>query len=452
MKNILILGAAGRDFHNFNVVFRDQADFRVVGFTAAQIPGIANRRYPPAIAGHLYPDGIPIFEESELENLIVKLGVDAVVLSYSDLSHENVMHLASRAVAVGADFWLLATKHTQLKSCVPVISVCAVRTGSGKSPVARLVTSELRRNGLSPVVVRHPMPYGDLAAQAVQRFATMADMDQQQCTIEEREEYEPHISLGTVVYAGVDYEKILRAAEKEADIIVWDGGNNDTSFFTTDWEIVVADPHRAGHELLYFPGEVNLRRADVIVINKVDSASPQAVEVVRKNIQAVNPNATVIEAASRVAVATPETIKGRRVVAVEDGPTVTHGEMPYGAGVIAARKFGAAEIVDPRPSAVGSIRTTYERYPHLTSIIPAMGYSSTQIQELEKTIDSVPCDLVLIATPIDLARLIRISKPHLRVTYEVEELGRRRFPELVRKFVEEHPAENRGAPVQQRIS
>jgi len=452
MKKILILGAAGRDFHNFNVVFRDQADFRVVGFTAAQIPGIANRRYPRALAGHLYPDGIPIFEESELENLIVKLRVDAVVLSYSDLSHENVMHLASRAVAVGADFWLLATEHTQLQSLVPIISVCAVRTGSGKSPVARLVTSELRRNGLNPIVVRHPMPYGDLAAQAVQRFATMVDMDQQQCTIEEREEYEPHISLGTVVYAGVDYEKILRAAEKEADVIVWDGGNNDTSFFTTDWEIVVADPHRAGHELMYFPGEVNLRRADVIVINKMDSASPQAVEVVRNNIQTANPKAIVIEAASRVAVATPEEIKGRRVVAVEDGPTVTHGEMPYGAGVIAARKFGAAEIVDPRPYAVGSIRATYEKYPHLTSIIPAMGYSATQIQELENTIDSVPCDLVLVATPIDLARLIRIGKPHLRVTYEVEELGRRRFPELIRKFVQEHPAEHRSAPMPQRTS
>lgn len=444
MKNILILGAAGRDFHNFNVVFRDQVEFRVVGFTAAQIPGIANRRYPPELAGRLYPDGIPILEESELENLVVTLGVNAVVFSYSDVSHQNVMHLASRAVAVGADFWLLGTEHTQLKSCVPVISVCAVRTGCGKSPVARLVTSELRRNGLKPVIVRHPMPYGNLAAQAVQRFATMADIDEYRCTIEEREEYEPHISRGTVVYAGVDYEKILRAAEKEADIIVWDGGNNDTPFFTSDLEIVIADPHRPGHELGYFPGEVNLRRANVVVINKVDSAPPQAVEVVRKNIQSVNPKAIVIEAASRVAVATPEGIKGRRVLVVEDGPTVTHGEMPYGAGVIAAREFGAAEIVDPKPYAVGSIRGTYESYPHLTNLVPAMGYSSTQRQELEDTINAVPCDLVLVATPVDLAHIIKLRKPHLRVTYEVEEVGPPRLAELVRRFVEKHaPADPR---------
>ena len=438
MKNILILGAAGRDFHNFNVVFRDQAEFRVVGFTAAQIPGIANRRYPPELAGKLYPDGIPIFEESELENLLSRFGVNAVVLSYSDLSHQSVMHLASRSVAAGADFWLLGTEHTQLRSSVPVISVCAVRTGSGKSPLARLVTSELRRNGQKVVVVRHPMPYGDLAAQAVQRFATILDMDRQQCTIEEREEYEPHISQGTIVYAGVDYEKVLRAAEKQGDVIVWDGGNNDTPFFTSDLEIVIADPHRPGHELLYFPGEVNLRRADVVVINKVDSASPQAVETVRKNVQAVNPKASIIEAASRVAVATPGTIHGRRVLVVEDGPTVTHGEMPYGAGVIAAREFGAAEIVDPRPYAVGSIRTTYEGFPHLINLVPAMGYSFTQRQELEATINAVPCDLVLVATPIDLAQIIKIKRPHLRVSYEIEELGPPRLAELVRKFVQEH--------------
>jgi len=438
VKNILILGAAGRDFHNFNVVFRDQAEFRVVGFTAAQIPGIANRRYPPELAGKLYPDGIPIFEESELENLLSRFGVNAVVLSYSDLSHQSVMHLASRSVAAGADFWLLGTEHTQLRSSVPVISVCAVRTGSGKSPLARLVTSELRRNGQKVVVVRHPMPYGDLAAQAVQRFATILDMDRQQCTIEEREEYEPHISQGTIVYAGVDYEKVLRAAEKQGDVIVWDGGNNDTPFFTSDLEIVIADPHRPGHELLYFPGEVNLRRADVVVINKVDSASPQAVETVRKNVQAVNPKASIIEAASRVAVATPGTIHGRRVLVVEDGPTVTHGEMPYGAGVIAAREFGAAEIVDPRPYAVGSIRTTYEGFPHLINLVPAMGYSFTQRRELEATINAVPCDLVLVATPIDLAQIIKIKRPHLRVSYEIEELGPPRLAELVRKFVQEH--------------
>jgi len=438
VKKILILGAAGRDFHNFNVMFRDQAEYHVVGFTAAQIPGIANRRYPSELAGHLYPDGIPIFEESELENLVATFGVDAAVFSYSDVSHLNVMHLASRAVAAGADFWLFATDHTQLKARVPVVSVCAVRTGCGKSPLARLVTSELRRNGLKPVVVRHPMPYGDLAAQAVQRFATLADIDRYQCTIEEREEYEPHISQGTIVYAGVDYEKILRATEKEADTIVWDGGNNDTPFFRSDWEIVVADPHRAGHELTYFPGEVNLRRADVVVINKVDSASPQAVEAVRKNIKAVNARAIVIETASRVAVAAPEGINGRRVLVVEDGPTVTHGEMPYGAGLIAAREFGAAEVVDPRPYAAGSIRSTYESYPHLTNLLPAMGYSSSQRQELEDTINAVPCDLVLVATPIDLSHIIKITKPYLRVTYEVEEVGPARIPELVRKFVQEH--------------
>ena len=438
MKTILILGAAGRDFHNFNVVFRDQVDFRVAGFTATQIPGIANRRYPPELAGPLYPEGIPIFEESALETLIVKLGVDAVVFSYSDVSHQNVMHLASRAVAAGADFWLLGTEHTQLKSSLPVLSVCAVRTGCGKSPVARLAASELRRHGLTPVIVRHPMPYGDLASQAVQRFATMADIDQQQCTIEEREEYELHVSQGLVVYAGVDYERILREAEKEADFILWDGGNNDTPFYTSDLEIVIADPHRAGNELSYFPGEVNLRRADLVVINKVDSASPQSIEMVRNNIRTINPRASVIETACRVSVPTPETVKGRRVLVVEDGPTLTHGEMAYGAGIIAARAFGATETVDPRPYAVGSIRSTYESFPHLTNVLPAMGYSATQRHELEETINSVPCDLVLVATPIDLARIIKLNKPHLRVTYEVEELGPPHLAELLAEFARKH--------------
>jgi predicted GTPase len=438
MKTILILGAAGRDFHNFNVVFRDHAGFRVAGFTAAQIPGIANRRYPPELAGPSYPDGIPIFEEAELENLVVKFGVNAVVFSYSDVSHQNVMHLASRAVAAGADFWLLGTEHTQLKSSVPVLSVCAVRTGSGKSPFARLAASELRRHGLAPVIVRHPMPYGNLAAQAVQRFATMADIDQQQCTIEEREEYEPHISRGVVVYAGVDYEKILREAEKEADVILWDGGNNDTPFYASDLEIVIADPHRPGHELSYFPGEVNLRRADVVVINKVDTASPRDVETVRQNIRATNPKAKIIETACRVSVAAPEAIKDRRVLVVEDGPTVTHGEMLYGAGVVAARQFGAAELVDPRPFAVGSIRSTYQSYPHLTNLLPAMGYSATQRRELEETINGVPCDLVLVATPIDLAHIIKLNKPYLHVTYEVEELGHPELAELFAQFVRDH--------------
>ncbi len=431
MKRILILGAAGRDFHNFNVVFRSNPDYHVVAFTATQIPDIANRRYPARLAGLTYPDGIPILEEKNLEKIIAEQRVDAVVFSYSDISHENLMHLASRVVACGADFWLLGTEHTQLKSSVPVISVCAVRTGCGKSPVSRLVISELRNLGLKPVVVRHPMPYGDLVAQAVQRFATVSDLDVHQCTIEEREEYEPHIRQGTVVYAGVDYERILQQAEKEADIILWDGGNNDTPFYESALEIVVADPHRPGHELSYFPGEVNLRRADVVVINKVDTAAQQDIETVRRNIHINNPGAKVIETACRVSVPTPELVKGQRVLVVEDGPTLTHGEMPYGAGVVAARQCGAAELVCPKPYAVGSIRGAYEKYPHLTNLLPAMGYSVMQRHELEETINRVPCDLVLIATPIDLARVIKIGKPSLRVTYEVEELTRPGLGEIL---------------------
>ncbi|MGB8116630.1 MAG: cyclic 2,3-diphosphoglycerate synthase, partial [Candidatus Sulfotelmatobacter sp.] len=400
-------------------------EYQVVAFTATQIPDIANRKYPARLAGGLlYPEGIPILEEKNLEKIITDRKVDAVVFSYSDISHENLMHLASRAVACGADFWLLGTEHTQLKSSVPVISICAVRTGCGKSPVSRLVISELRNLGLKPVVVRHPMPYGDLVAQAVQRFAVLSDLDTHQCTIEEREEYEPHIRQGTVVYAGVDYERILQQAEKEADVIVWDGGNNDTSFYASDLEIVVADPHRPGHELSYFPGEVNLRRADVVVINKVDTAAQYDIETVRRNIHFTNPTAKVIETACRVSVSTPELVKGQRVLVVEDGPTLTHGEMPYGAGVVAARQCGAAELVCPKPFAVGSIQGTYEKYPHLTNLLPAMGYSVMQRHELEETINRVPCDLVLIATPIDLARVIKLHKPSLRVTYEVEELTR----------------------------
>lgn len=441
MKNILILGAAGRDFHNFNVAFRNQPEFRVVGFTATQIPGIASRRYPAELAGSAYPDGIPIFPEHNLENLIVEYGVDAVVFSYSDISHQNLMHLASRAVAAGADFWLLGTEHTQLKSVVPVVSVCAVRTGCGKSPVARLVTAELLRNGLKPVVVRHPMPYGDLGAQAVQRFATAEDLDSQQCTIEEREEYEPHLCEGTVVYAGVDYEKILRQAEKEADVILWDGGNNDTPFYASDLEIVVADPHRPGHELSYFPGEVNLRRADVVVINKVNTATPLNVQTVKENVRTQNPEALIIETASNVVVATPELIRGRRVLVVEDGPTLTHGEMPYGAGVVAAREFGAAELVDPRPYAVGSIQGSFKQFRQLTNLLPAMGYSAMQRHELEETINRVPCDLVLVATPIDLARVIKLTKPYLRVTYEVQELTHPGLAETLAHFAQEHVLE-----------
>ncbi len=438
MKKVLILGAAGRDFHNFNVVFRNNLDYQVVAFTATQIPDIAGRRYPAELAGRLYPDGIPIFEEKDMEKLIGDNDIDAVVFSYSDISHQNLMHLASRAVAAGVDFWLLGTEHTQLESTVPVISICAVRTGCGKSPVSRFVARELRRYGRKLVAIRHPMPYGNLAEQAVQHFATMEDLDLHKCTIEEREEYEPHIQHGTVVYAGVDYERILRQAEQEADVILWDGGNNDTSFYKSDLEIVVADPHRPGHELSYFPGEVNLRRGDVVVINKVDTAQQHDIETVRRNIKLHNPKAQVVDMASRVSLATPEAVKGKRVLVVEDGPTLTHGEMPYGAGVVAARQCGAAELIDPRPYAVGSIRSTYQRYTHLTSLLPAMGYSAMQCHELEETIRRTPCDLVVIATPIDLTRVINIDKPNLRVTYDVEELTKPGLADTLARFVIEH--------------
>jgi predicted GTPase len=438
MKKILILGAAGRDFHNFNVLFRNNPDYQVVAFTATQIPDIAGRRYPQELAGHLYPEGIPIFEERDMEKLVAEYKVDAVVFSYSDVSYQTLMHLASRAVAANVDFWLLGTEHTQIKSSVPVISVCAVRTGCGKSPVSRLVAGELRRHGRRTVVIRHPMPYGNLVAQAVQRFASMEDLDLHQCTIEEREEYEPHIRQGTIVYAGVDYEKILRQAEKEADVILWDGGNNDTPFYASDLEIVVVDPHRPGHELAYFPGEVNLRRADVVVINKVDTAEQRDIETVRQNTKLNNPKATVVEMACRVSVPEPFLVKGQRVLVVEDGPTLTHGEMPYGAGVVAARQCGAAELVDPRPYAVGSIRGTFERFRHLTNLLPAMGYSAIQRHELEETIRRTPCDLVLIATPIDLARVIKLDRPNLRVTYEVQELTKPGLADILAKFVHEH--------------
>lgn len=434
MRKVIILGAAGRDFHNFNVVFRNDPAFSVVAFTATQIPDIANRRYPPELAGELYPNGIPILEEKDLEKLIAEHGVDLVVFSYSDVSHVNLMHLASRTVAAGADFSLLGTGHTQLKARVPVVSICAVRTGCGKSPLSRLVASELRHLGWKPVVIRHPMPYGDLAVQAVQRFASLEDLDRHRCTIEEREEYEPHIRLGTVVYAGVDYEKIIRQAEKEADLILWDGGNNDTPFYTSDLEIVVVDPHRPGHELTYYPGEVNLRRAQVIIINKVDTAATGDVQVVRDNVRKSNPSAVVLETACRVSVAAPEQIKGKRVLVVEDGPTLTHGEMSYGAGIVAARHYGALELVDPRPFAVGSIRGTYERFPHLTRLLPAMGYGAMQCHELEETINRVPCDLVLVATPVNLSNILKLSKPSIRVSYEAEELTKPGLADILTHF------------------
>jgi predicted GTPase len=438
MKRVLILGAAGRDFHNFNVVFRNNPEYDVVAFTATQIPDIAGRRYPPVLAGPRYPDGIPIVDENRMEEIVGKNDVDAVVFSYSDIAHTNLMHVASRAVAVGADFWLLAPQRTELASKVPVISICAVRTGCGKSPVSRRVASELRRRGWHPVVVRHPMPYGDLAEQRAQRFSTLADLDRYQCTIEEREEYEPHIIAGTTVYAGVDYEAILRDAEREGDVILWDGGNNDTPFYRPDLQIVVLDPHRAGHELAYYPGEVNFRSAQVLVINKVNTAQESDVQRVRENIRVVNPMATVVEAACVVSVSDPAQVRGKRVLVVEDGPTLTHGEMPYGAGVVAARQFGAAEMVDPRPFAVGSIRSTFQKYGHISKLLPAMGYSEVQRHELEQTINAVPCDLVLVATPIDLARVIKIQKPSLRVRYEIEELTRPDLADLLGEFTQTH--------------
>ena len=438
MKRVVILGAAGRDFHDFNTLFRNNPDYQVVAFTATQIPDIAGRRYPAELAGSLYPDGIPIVEEKDLEALVADHAIDVVVFCYSDISHTTLMHLASRVLAAGADFWLPGGRHTELQANVPVISICAVRTGCGKSPVARRVLGDLRKLGWNPVVVRHPMPYGDLVRQAVQRFATLDDLQRHQCTIEECEEYEPHLVHGTVVYAGVDYEAILRRAEKEADLVLWDGGNNDTPFFRSDLEIVVTDPHRAGHEMSYFPGEVNLRRADVIIINKVNTAVPQNVEIVRQNIALANPRATVIEAACRVSVDDPDAIKGKHVLVVEDGPTLTHGEMPYGAGVVASGQYWAAQRVDPRPHAVGSIRRTFEKFPHLRDLLPAMGYSETQRRELEETINRTPCDLVLLATPVDLRRILHLNKPCVRVGYEVEELTKPNLPDLLADFTTQH--------------
>jgi predicted GTPase len=436
MRRVLILGAAGRDFHNFNVVFRNNPSYEVVAFTATQIPDIAGRRYPAELAGPGYPEGIPIADEKDLEKLIHEQHVDVVVFSYSDVSYPTLMHLASRATADGADFWLLGTERTQLKAAVPVVSICAVRTGCGKSPLSRKVAAELRGAGLKIVAIRHPMPYGDLAAQAVQRFASMADLERHRCTIEEREEYEPHLVHGTVVYAGVDYEKILRQAEREADVILWDGGNNDTPFYASDLEIVVADPHRPGHEMAYYPGEVNLRRAQVVVINKVDTAARENVETVRRNIQLANPNARIIETACRVSVENPEQIRGKRVLVVEDGPTLTHGEMPYGAGVVAARQCGAAELVDPRPYAVGSIRGTFERYTHVTTLLPAMGYGAAQRHELEETINRTPCDAVVVATPVDLGHILNIKHPTVRVGYEIEERSHPGVTELMAEFIQ----------------
>ena len=419
----LIMGAAGRDFHNFNTYFRDNPEYDVVAFTATQIPDIEGRTYPAALAGKLYPAGIPIFAESELGELIRTKNVDQVVFAYSDVPHEYVMHKAAQVLAAGADFRLIGPKETQVKSSKPVVSICAVRTGSGKSQTTRRVSLILRDMGYKVAAIRHPMPYGDLAKQAVQRFADYSDLEKQECTIEEREEYEPHLDNGVIVYAGVDYEKILRQAEKEVDIVLWDGGNNDFPFYVSDLQIVVADPHRPGHELTYFPGEVNVRMADVFVINKVDTANAENVMKVRENLRKVNPQAIMIEAASPLFVDDPAAIKGKRVLVVEDGPTLTHGEMAYGAGWVAARRFGAAEIIDPRPYAVGSIKATYAKYPTTGNVLPAMGYGEQQTHELQETIRKADADLVIIATPIDLKRIVKIDKPVQRVRYELQEIG-----------------------------
>ena len=430
---VIIMGAAGRDFHNFNVAFRDNDAYQVVAFTATQIPGIEGRRYPPELAGKLYPQGIPIEPEQRLEELVSQHKVDQVVFAYSDVSHQHVMDRGARAMAAGADFWLLGPSSTQLKAQKPVVAVCAVRTGSGKSQTTRKVARLLKARGLQVVVIRHPMPYGDLTQQVVQRFATLGDLDRAGCTIEEREEYEPHIREGTVVYSGVDMDKILRQAEREADVILWDGGNNDFPFVRPDLLIVVADPLRAGHESTYWPGSVTIRQADIVVINKVDTAGMGPVEKLRAAVAELNPHARVVEAASPIVVENPGVVEGRRVLAIEDGPTVTHGEMPFGAGAVAARKL-RAELVDPRPYAVGSIAQAFQAYPHLGPVLPAMGYASTQIQDLAATIGRVPCQAVVIATPVDLRRLIALDKPATRVTYELQEIGHPTLEELLRTF------------------
>jgi predicted GTPase len=432
---VVIMGAAGRDFHNFNVFFRNNPQYEVVAFTATQIPGIAKRAYPPELAGVDYPKGIPIYPEDELPQLIKRYEVEEVVFAYSDVSHEYVMHKASIALANGPDFRLMGPLTTMLKAKVPVVSICAVRTGSGKSQTSRKVAGILRKTGLRVVVIRHPMPYGDLAKQACQRFASYEDLDKNDCTIEEREEYEPHIDNGIIVYAGVDYEKILREAEKEADVIVWDGGNNDISFYKPDLSIVVADSHRPGHEVTYHPGETNLRLADVVIINKVDTANPTDVATVRNNVKAVNPDATIIEAASPISVDNAKLINGKRVLVVEDGPTLTHGNMAYGAGTIAAERCGAGEIVDPRPYAVGSIVEAYKKYAHLGALLPALGYGKEQVHELEETINKTPCDVVLIGTPIDLRRVLKLNKPAARAKYELQEIGTPTLEDILKKFL-----------------
>jgi predicted GTPase len=433
---VIIMGAAGRDFHNFNVYFRENDAYEVVAFTATQIPGIESRKYPTELAGPKYPNGIPIYPEEDLPKLIKQYNVDQVIFAYSDVSHEYVMHKASTVLANGADFRLMGPKTTMLKSKLPVVSVCAVRTGSGKSQTSRQVAKILKSKGLRVAAIRHPMPYGDLREQIWERFASYDDLNKYNCTIEEREEYEPHIDNGIIVYAGVDYEKILREAEKEADVIVWDGGNNDWSFCVPDLNIVVADPHRAGHELLYHPGETNLRMADVVIINKEDTADPQRIKQVKENIKLVNPRATVLDAESPITADKPELVRGKRVLVIEDGPTITHGGMPFGAGMVYAKKFGAREFVDPRPYAVGSIKEAYRKYPHLGAILPALGYSGKQVAELKETIDKVPCDVVVVGTPIDLRRVVSINQPTVRVKYDLKVLGPVSLEQILDDFIQ----------------
>lgn len=422
-QRVLIMGAAGRDFHNFNTYFRGNEAYEVVAFTATQIPNIEGRTYPSELAGDLYPDGVPVFPEEDLLKLIVEKDVQQVVFSYSDISHEYVMHKASQVLAAGADFRLMGTHNTQLKSSKPVVSVCAARTGAGKSQTSRRVAMALRDLGFKTAAIRHPMPYGDLVKQAAQRFAEYGDLVKHDCTIEEREEYEPHLALGLIVFAGVDYERILRMAEEEVDIVLWDGGNNDLPFYKSDLQIVVVDPHRPGHEMAYHPGEANVRAADVIVVNKVDTAAPEDVLTVRENARMLNPNAIIVEAASPILVDDPSMIQGKRVLVVEDGPTLTHGEMAYGAGWVAARRYGAAEIIDPRPFAAGTIKDTYAKYPTTGAVLPAMGYGDAQMRELEETINRSDAEAVIIGTPIDLNGILDLNKPAFRIRYELQEIG-----------------------------
>lgn len=442
-KRVLIMGAAGRDFHNFNMCYRNDPESLVVCFTATQIPDIDGRAYPPSLAGPLYPEGIPIHAESELEELVRKQRIDEVVFAYSDVSHAYVMHEASRVQEAGADFRLLGPRRTMLRSRKPVIAITAVRTGSGKSQTTRRVSRLLTEMKRKFAIARHPMPYGDLTKQAVQRFRSIADMRRHDCTIEEMEEYEPHLRMGSVVYAGVDYEKILAAMEKEADVVVWDGGNNDTPFFKPDLYITVTDPHRPGHEMTYYPGETNLRMADVVIINKVESAPRAGIDTVRRNVAETNPDAWVIEAASPLYVDDPDAIAGKRALVVEDGPTLTHGEMKYGAGVVAARKWGAKEIVDPRPYVKGRIKETYEQYPEIGPVLPAMGYGDEQVKDLERTINAVPCDVVVIATPVDLRRVVKIATPTVKVRYELQEIGEPSLYHILKEFLEKHPKKGR---------